>query len=456
MSAREQDDARDPERAAAAASPQPSPQPPSQTQAQAPKTAPPAGETPDAVEANPGPAPAPAEAPELPLRGHFDRADGGRAQGWAFDPNAPQRRLPIEIHCAEQLLATGVADRFRQDLLDAGIGDGYHAFELAVDLSDCQHRLDQLEARVAGQGTKLSGRPFTAAATPPGETSANRRQAETARLPAFDNTRDTRFFYPSASHAEALSRLFLLTQDRNMGIGVLTGEIGTGKTLLRTLLFARLGDGRHLRVSIENSLLDFDGLLLEILSQMRGERLASIDFPDRYSRLAELKRLLLEQVASRDRHLVLLIDEAQQLEPQTLEALKCLTNITSERQNFLTLILIGQPELRAQLRELPEVSQRVSLSFHLGGLDRLETGYYVRHRLRTAGFGDDVAVSDSALDLLYQTTAGIPREINRIGKLVLDQMLNQGIDVLDEPLVQLVIEDLHLDGTVENTGLGEP
>lgn len=241
-----------------------------------------------------------------------------------------------------------------------------------------------------------------------------------------------------------------------MGIGVLTGDIGAGKTLLRTLLFARLGDGRHLRVTIENSLLDFDGLLLEILSQMRGERLASIDFPDRYSRLAELKRLLPEQVASRDRHLVLLIDEAQQLEPQTLEALKCLTNITSERQNFLTLILIGQPELRAQLRELPEVSQRVSLSFHLSGLDRIETGYCVRHRLRTAGFGDDLLVTDAALDRLHQLTGGIPREINRVGKLVLDQIASQGLEAIDKQALELVIDDLRGLGVFEGGSANGP
>ena len=88
----------------------------------------------------------------------------------------------------------------------------------------------------------------------------------------FDNTRDTRYFFPASGHVEALSRLLFLAEDRNMGMGLLTGEIGSGKTLLRTVLHARIGGDQHLRVSIENGLLDFDDLLLEIISQMRGER----------------------------------------------------------------------------------------------------------------------------------------------------------------------------------------
>ena len=410
---------------------------------------PPSSDVADAQSRQDGPS---ADESKPALRGHFDRADGGRATGWAFDPSAPKTRLEIEIRCAEEVIAKGIADRFRQELLDAGIGDGCHAFEIAVDLDPYQRRLDQLDAGVVGHAARLGGEPLKHRAK---QARPARLQADHPTLPAFDNTRDTRFFYPSASHAEALSRLFLLTQDRNMGIGVLTGDIGAGKTLLRTLLFARLADDRHLRVSIENCLLDFDGLLLEILSQMRGERLAPIDFPDRYTRLAELKRLLLEQVASRDRHLVVLIDEAQQLEPDTLAALKGLTNITSERQNFLTLILIGQPELRLLLKQIPEVDQRVSLHFHLNGLDRVETGYYVRHRLRTAGFTGELPVTDSGLDRLYELTRGIPREINRIAKLAIDHILTQDLQELDEQTIEMVIKDLRRHSGLEAEALHE-
>ena len=156
---------------------------------------------------------------------------------------------------------------------------------------------------------------------------------------------------------------------------------------------------------------------------MQGERLAADSFPDRYTRLAAFKRLLSEQVASRNRHLVILVDEAQQLGTETIEGLKALTNIASERQNFLTLILIGQPELRTRLKQLPQIDQRISLRFHLAGLDLAETGYYIRHRLRAAGFRGEPPVTEGAVHLVHQTTRGIPREINRLCKLALAQLL---------------------------------
>ncbi|MBK1630607.1 hypothetical protein CKO31_07580 [Thiohalocapsa halophila] len=266
--------------------------------------------------------------------------------------------------------------------------------------------------------------------------------------PAFENTRDTRFYFPSAAHREALSRLLFLAQDRNMGIGLLTGEIGAGKTLLRTLLYAQLSSADHLRVNIENSLLDFDGLLLEMLSQMRGARVHSADLPDRYSRLAAFKRTLAEEVAGQDKHLIVLVDEAQQLGLDTLEALKALTNIASERQNFMTLILIGQPELRERLARLPQVDQRVSLRFHLGALTAAETGDYVRHRLKAAGLIGEPPLESAAITLLHQASLGIPREINRLCKLALEHVLNQGRGRLDAAAVQVVVADLRRHGAL--------
>lgn len=426
------------------------------------------------------------------INGQFDRVDEGLACGWACDPEHPEQRLQIAIHFKDQIIAQGTADRFRQDLLDAEIGDGAHAFELQIDPERLRHVQGRLSARVLEHDSWLPGSPSVSAIKPkpepePGQISdqgsvmppelewqalapkstliafskpsgdlAAQEPAEPALIradnppqPAFENTRDTRFFFPSSGHAEALSRLFLLAHDRNMGIGVLTGEIGAGKTLLRTLLYSRLSDREHLRVSLENSLLDFDGLLLEILSQMQGERLAANDFPDRYTRLAAFKRLLSEQVAASNRHLVILIDEAQQLSLENLEALKALTNISAERQNFLSLILIGQPELRAKLKQLPQVDQRVSLRFHLEGLDRAETGYYIRHRLRVAGFHGEPPINEEALDLIHQVTRGIPREINRLCKLALEHLLTHNGGKLDQHRITILIDDLRRHGALE-------
>jgi general secretion pathway protein A len=276
--------------------------------------------------------------------------------------------------------------------------------------------------------------------------------AQNPPSPPFDNTRDARYFFPSAGHAEALSRLLFLAEDRNMGMGLLTGEIGSGKTLLRTVLHARINTETHVRVSIENSLLAFDDLLLEIISQVRGERVLPADCADRYTRLSLFKRLLTDQVAARGRHLVILLDEAQLIAPEDLDAIKGLTNIASERQNFLTLILIGQPELRTRLRQLPQVDQRVSLRFHLTALSAQETADYVRHRLRIAGYRGDFPFSDGALKVLYRASRGIPREINRVCKIGLDHVLNNRLGRFTAESLAAVVEDLRRHGGLFEAG----
>ena len=264
--------------------------------------------------------------------------------------------------------------------------------------------------------------------------------------PPFDSTRDTRYFFPSAGHAEALSRLLFLAEDRNMGMGLLTGEIGSGKTLLRTVLHSRLSPDSHVRVSIENGLLAFDDLLLEILSQVQSQRLRASDYPDRYSRLAAFKRLLTEQIASHNRHLVIMLDEAQQLDPRCLDAIKGLTNISSERQNYLTVILIGQPELRAHLRQIPQVDQRVSLRFHLTALSADETREYVRHRLAVAGYRGAFPFDDDAFDILFRASHGIPREVNRICKVALEYVLTKDLGRFTGSAIATVVDDLRRHG----------
>ena len=262
----------------------------------------------------------------------------------------------------------------------------------------------------------------------------------------FDNTRDTNYFFASSGHAEALSRLSFLVEDRNMGIGLLTGEIGCGKTVTRTMLHRQLAKPTHIVVSLENCLLEFDDLLLEIISQMRGERATSAELPDRYSRLATFKQTLMRQVAESNRHLVILLDEAQQLSPASIEALKSLTNIASERQNFLTLILIGQPELRNTIRQLRQVDQRVSLRYHLNAMSFDETRRYLEHRLQVAGLQGPMPFDTDAVRLLFEASGGVPREINRICKLALDHASTHDLALLDAAIINSVTDDLRRHG----------
>jgi general secretion pathway protein A len=262
----------------------------------------------------------------------------------------------------------------------------------------------------------------------------------------FDNTRDSNYFFASSGHAEALSRLNFLVEDRNMGIGLLTGEIGCGKTVTRTMLHRQLARPAHIVVSLENCLLEFDDLLLEIISQMRSERATSAELPDRYSRLSAFKQILMRQVAESNRHLVIMLDEAQQLSQASIEALKSLTNITSERQNFLTLILIGQPELRNTIRQLRQVDQRVSLRYHLNAMSHDETRRYLEHRLQVAGLQGPMPFDADAVRLLFEASGGVPREINRICKLALDHARANDLVLLDASIINSVTDDLRRHG----------
>ena len=273
--------------------------------------------------------------------------------------------------------------------------------------------------------------------------------------PPFDNTRDSRYFFPSVGHAEALSRLEYLVADRNMGIGLLTGEIGCGKTLTRTVLHRRLLEGPNTVVSLENGLLDFDGLLLEIISQMRRQRVSTESMPDRYSRLASFKKTLMRDINDAGRHLVILLDEAQQLETGVLEQLRGLTNIAAERENFLTVVLIGQPELRHTLRRLPQIDQRISLRYHLNPLSLDETRHYLRHRLNVAGLRGPYPFDADAERLVYESSGGIPREINRQCKLALEHAGALGTERLDKRVVERVVADLNRHRG-QDEGLGEP
>ena len=239
---------------------------------------------------------------------------------------------------------------------------------------------------------------------------------ESLNLDPFANTRDSRFYYGSVLHQSAVNQLKDMLDDGNQGWACLSSAPGLGKTLLRTVLHRSLDTNRYLGVSIENSLLDFDQLLLEIISQISGERAYSPDFPDRYSRLAEFKLLLTEHVVQSGRHLVLFLDEAQDFEKETLDKLRNLSNICAEQSNLMSIILIGDTRLDSTLRGLPALSQRIALRANLLPLDIKQTGAYLQHRLQIAGSQQPLPFGDNDLQSLHRVSHGVPREINAILK----------------------------------------
>ena len=265
----------------------------------------------------------------------------------------------------------------------------------------------------------------------------------------FDNTRDARYFYASSGHAEALARLVFLVEDRNMGIGLLTGEIGCGKTMTSNVFRNNLPSFKYKVVIIENCLLDFDGLLLEIISQIKGRRINADELPSRYSKLSAFKSALIEDVGKASKHLVLMLDEAQMLSADSLDQIRSLTNISSEKSNLFSVILIGQPELRALVKSMPQLDQRISLRFHLNPLHNEEISRYLLFRMRVAGISGAPRLTAQAVQIISRASRGIPREINRICKLSLDHAVAHKLAKLDSNVVALVVADLNLQGTLD-------
>ena len=151
---------------------------------------------------------------------------------------------------------------------------------------------------------------------------------------------------------------------------------------------------------------------------------------------------LARKVTATGRHLVLLLDEAQDMTPQTIHELRWLTNCNGGGASLLTLVLIGQPELRKMIVSDAAINQRVSLRFHLKPLRATDMENYLRHRLRAAGHATGNLFTPTAAEALFNATHGVPREVNRLAKLALEHAWVGEAAKVDAPAITAVVRDL--------------
>jgi len=256
----------------------------------------------------------------------------------------------------------------------------------------------------------------------------------------FENTPDPRFLYRSGNHEEALMRMSYCIEEKK-GAAMLTGEYGSGKTLLtRTLLRELLKEeGKYKVALIVNPSFSSIDFLREIIFQFENEIFKG-------TKLALIHRLneILYKSANEGKNAVVIVDEAQAIRSNKMfEELRLLLNFQMNDRFLLTLLLVGQPELRQKVDKLPQLKQRLAIVYHLHGLTEGDIPKYVDYRCAIAGKAGGV-FNEPALKMISEKTEGIPRNINTVCELSLLQSMFEKKTVVDEAVVTKVLEDVYL------------
>jgi len=249
----------------------------------------------------------------------------------------------------------------------------------------------------------------------------------------FNVTPDSRFFFPSEKHEEALDSLIYAIQDRK-GFAVITGEIGSGKTTVWHNFLTKLDSGTKV-ATITNTHLSTRQMIMAILEDFE------IPFKERWPKiklLSLLNHFLIEQIYL-DFNVVLVIDEAQNLTYSALEEVRMLSNLETEKEKLIQIILMGQPSLRDKLalKKLEQLRQRIGVFYHIYPLSKEETENYIEHRLNIAGSDGNLIFDTAGIEKIYYYSGGVPRRINTFcDRALLTGFIREkryiGEDIIDE------------------------
>lgn len=238
----------------------------------------------------------------------------------------------------------------------------------------------------------------------------------------FGITPDTSFTYLVQYHQEALNTL-LLALNEGEGFVKISGEVGTGKTLLCRRLLQTLNDG-WVTAYLPNPNFDANTLFLALAEELGIKEASELD---QYHLIRRINLTLLGHARAKKR-VVVCIDEAQAMPIETLEALRLLSNLETEKRKLLQIVLFGQPELDEKLHrpEVRQLLQRIAFHYRLGSLKKSEIGHYVAHRLRVAGYLGEGLFTPAALRALHRASGGTPRLINILAHKSLMSVFGEG------------------------------
>ena len=259
----------------------------------------------------------------------------------------------------------------------------------------------------------------------------------------FNVTSDPHFLFMSKRHKEAFSHLRYGINERK-GFLVITGEIGTGKTTLCRALLNTLGGNVSTSLIINPNLSEMQ-MLKAILGDFGVDTLKRTKF----DLFRQLNGFLLEELRQ-NRNVALIIDEAQNLRTTVLEQIRLLSNLETEKEKLLQIVLIGQPQLRQKLNlpQLEQLKQRIAVGYHLHPLDKDEVSEYIKHRLNVAGYEGSPIFSESAVQTVAEHSGGIPRLINILCDRALLSGFVYGMRHINHELIEKSIHDVdgHLVG----------
>ena len=242
------------------------------------------------------------------------------------------------------------------------------------------------------------------------------------REPPFGITPDTSFIFACTAHQEALNTL-LIAVKTGEGFIKITGEVGTGKTLLCRRFLATLGSS-CVSAYIPNPYLDPRSLLLALADEL-GTPLKKD--ADQHQLLKSLTLALLG-FARQGKQVVICLDEAQTMPLESLEALRLLTNLETEKRKLVQVVLFGQPELDKRLAQpsVRQLRQRITFHYQLGALAKNELDHYLTHRLNIAGYRGNRLFTTSAVKLMHRLSGGIPRLVNILAHKTLLLVYGEG------------------------------
>lgn len=240
-------------------------------------------------------------------------------------------------------------------------------------------------------------------------------------------------------HAEAVARITWLIGER--AIGVITGEVGAGKTVATRAATTSLDPTRHTIIYLANPMIGERGLYAHIV-----HALGQIPRFHKANLVTQAAELLVAEAAERARTPILVIDEAHLLGYEQLEEIRMLTNYDLDTRSPFACLLLGQPTLRRRLKlgTMAALDQRIALRYHLDGMTLEETASYLRHHLQLAGRSDPL-FSDDAIALIHQTSRGIPRGINNLALQALVAAFADGKGVVDESAARAAVTEVTAD-----------